>query len=218
MEKAVLRFLNDLEKNNNREWFKEHKDDFDLAKGQADHLFAKVYEGLGKSDVLEPLKIFRIYRDVRFSKDKAPYKNHFSVYIGRLKPDYRGGYYLHIEPGKSFLGLGFWEPNKEDLYRIRKEIELDDELELILNSEEIKSTFGALFGDELKTAPKGFDKDQERIGLIRKKQFLLKHDFSDAEVLHADFSNRVVELFLTGKPFMDYMTDVLLTNLNGERL
>lgn len=218
MEKAVLRFLSDLEKNNNREWFKEYKVNFDKAKEQADHLFGVVYEGLAKVDVLEPLKIFRIYRDVRFSKDKAPYKNHFSVYIGRQKPDYRGGYYLHIEPGKSFLGMGFWEPNKEDLYRIRKEIELDDELEHILNSVEIKNTFGNLFGDKLKTAPKGFDKEHERIGLIRKKQFLLKHDFSDAEVLNSDFSKQVVELFVKGKPFMDYMTDVLLTNLNGEKL
>lgn len=218
MEKAVLRFLNDLERNNNREWFREHKEAFDKAKEQADQLFRDVYEGLAKVDVLEPFKIFRIYRDVRFSKDKAPYKNHFSVYIGRQKPDYRGGYYLHIEPGKSFLGLGFWEPDKEDLQRIRKEIELDDELEIILNSEEIKNVFGPLFGEGLKTAPKGFDKGHERIELIRKKQFLLKHDFSDVEVLNNDFSKRVVELFLKGKPFMDYMTDVLLTNLNGERL
>lgn len=218
MEKAVLRFLSDLEKNNNREWFKEHKENFDKVKEQADHLFGKIYDELSKADVLEPMKIFRIYRDVRFSKDKAPYKNHFSVYIGRQKPDYRGGYYLHVEPGKSFLGLGFWEPNKEDLHRIRKEIELDDELEHILNSVEIKNTFGSLFGDELKTAPKGFDKEHERIGLIRKKQFLLKHDFSDAEVLSNEFSNQVVELFVKGKPFMDYMTDVLLTNLNGERM
>lgn len=218
MEKLVFDFLKKIEKNNNREWFKDHKESFDTAKRSADDLFQEVYSALNIHDELEPLKIFRIYRDVRFSTDKSPYKNYFSTYIGRLKPHYRGAYYLHIEPGKSFLGIGFWNPNKEDLLRIRKEIAFDGELEEILNSTEIKGIFGEIVGDEVKTAPKNFDKNLERIGLIKKKQFLLKHDFSDEDVLKLDFKDKIIEIFKAGRPFVDYMTEVLLTNLDGERL
>lgn len=218
MEKQVLKFLKDLAQNNNREWFNEHKNEFENAKQNALNDFHLIYEDLKQTDYLETMKMYRIYRDVRFSNDKTPYKTHFSMFIGRQKPDYRGGYYLHIEPGNSFAGTGFWEPNKEDLLRIRKEIEQDDELETILNSKELFSTFGTLVGDEVKTAPKGFDKAHERIHLIKKKQFLLKHDFTDQEVLSNDFPQKVAAIIKQGRPFVDYMTDVLLTNLNGERI
>lgn len=218
MEKQVLKFLKDLAQNNNREWFNEHKNEFENAKQNALNDFNLIYEDLKQTDYLENMKMYRIYRDVRFSNDKTPYKTHFSMFIGRQKPDYRGGYYLHIEPGNSFAGMGFWEPNKEDLLRIRKEIEQDDELETILTSKELFSTFSTLVGDEVKTAPKGFDKTHERIHLIKKKQFLLKHDFTDQEVLSSDFPQKVAAIIKQGRPFVDYMTDVLLTNLNGERI
>jgi len=213
----VLDFIKKLEKNNNREWFVENKKSFEEAKEIAAGLFNAVYNELKPSDHLEPLKIYRIYRDVRFSADKTPYKNHFSMYMSRSQPDYRGGYYLHIEPGKSFIGIGFFDPNKEDLLRIRKEIELDDELETILKSKDIKATFGNLEGNEVKTAPKGFDKTHERIALLKKKQFLLMHKFTDKEVLSPDFYKEAANVFKKSRPFVDYMTDVLLTNLNGEK-
>jgi len=213
----VLDYINKLQQNNNREWFTENKKSFEDAKETASSLFNAVYNELKSSDNLEPLKIYRIYRDVRFSADKTPYKNHFSMYMSRSQPDFRGGYYLHIEPGKSFIGVGFFDPNKEDLLRIRKEIELDNELETILNSKDIKATFGTLEGDEVKTAPKGFDKNHERIALLKKKQFLLIHKFTDKEVLKPDFYKEAANVFKKSRPFVDYMTDVLLTNLNGER-
>lgn len=213
----VLDFIKKLEKNNNREWFVDNKKSFEEAKEIAGELFNNVYNELKVTDSLEPLKIYRIYRDVRFSKDKTPYKTHFSMYMGRLQPDFRGGYYLHIQPGKSFIGIGFFDPNKEDLLRIRKEIELDDELQTILNSKDIRSTFGNLEGDEVKTAPKGFDKTHERIALLKKKQFLLMHQFTDEDVLNPEFYKKAVSVFQKSRPFVDYMTDILLTNLNGER-
>jgi len=213
----VLDYLNKLQQNNNREWFTENKKSFEDAKETASNLFNAVYDELKTSDHLEPLKIYRIYRDVRFSADKTPYKNHFSMYMSRSQPDFRGGYYLHIEPGKSFIGVGFFDPNKEDLLRIRKEIELDNELETILNSKDIKATFGTLEGDEVKTAPKGFDKTHERIALLKKKQFLLIHKFTEKEILSPDFYKEASNVFKKSRPFVDYMTDVLLTNLNGER-
>ena len=214
----VLDFLNKLQQNNNREWFVENKKSFEEAKETASNLFNAVYNELKLTDHLEPLKIYRIYRDVRFSADKTPYKNYFSMYMGRLQPNFRGGYYLHIEPGASFIGVGFFGPNKEDLLRIRKEIELDDELEIILNAKEIKEVFGELEGEEVKTAPKGFDKNHERIHLIKKKQFLLTHSLTDEEILQNDFHKKAVAVFKTAQPFVDYMTDVLLSDLNGERM
>lgn len=213
----VLDFLNKLQQNNNREWFVENKKSFEEAKETASNLFNAVYNELKLTDHLEPLKIYRIYRDVRFSADKTPYKNHFSMYMGRLQPNFRGGYYLHIEPGASFIGIGFFDPNKEDLLRIRKEIELDDELQIILNTKELKQFFPKLEGDELKTAPKGFDKNHQRIDLLRKKQFLLMHKLTDKEVLNADFNKKAVAVFKAVQPFIDYMTYVLTTNLNGEK-
>ena len=218
MEKEVLDFLNQLRQNNNREWFAENKVLFEIVKDKVHTVFQGIYEQLTTIDEVEPLKKYRIYRDIRFSADKTPYKNHFSMFAGRLKPNYRGGYYLHIEPGNSFIGIGFFGPEKDDLLRIRKEIELDNELQQILESQEIKKAFGKLEGEELKTAPKGFDKNHERIHLIRKKQFLLTYQLADKEVLDSNFEQKVVEIFHTARPFLDYMTDVLLTNLNGERV
>lgn len=216
--KQVFDFLKALELNNNREWFIENKIVFEKAKETSAILFNSIYSDLQTIDHVDHLKIYRIYRDVRFSKDKTPYKTHFSMYVGRLQPENRGGYYLHLQPGQSFIGIGFFEPNKEDLLRIRKEIELDSELEQILNSKKIQDTFGPLRGDEVKTAPKGFDKNHERIALLKKKQFLLIHNFSDEEVLSENFPKQAVDVFNSARPFVNYMTDVLLTNLNGERI
>ena len=141
MEKEVVLFLDQLSKNNNREWFTENKKMFENAKNKAHSVFQNIYDQFKNIDELEPLKMYRIYRDVRFSVDKTPYKNHFSMFAGRLKPDFRGGYYLHIQPGNSFIGIGFFEPEKDDLLRIRKEIELDDELQQILDSKKVKEVF-----------------------------------------------------------------------------
>ena len=216
MQQKVLDFLNELAKNNHKDWFNVHKEEFEKAKDSALGSFQTIYNKLAQTDFLEPMKMYRIYRDLRFSKDKTPYKQHFAMYAGRLKPNYRGGYYLHIQPNNSFLGVGFWNPEKEDLFRIRKEIEVDDELQSILDSKIMQSTFGDLYGEELKTAPKGFDRNHPRIELLKKKQFLLKHDFTDKDLIAPDFEQKVVEIFQNSRPFVDYMTEILLTNLNGE--
>ena len=131
----------------------------------------------------------------------------------------RGGYYLHIEPGGSFVGGGFWEPNASDLNRIRKEFEMDDEeIRTIVADETFKKVFGGLKGEELKTAPKGFDKTHPAIDLIRKKQYLLTRNFSDIEVLAPNFQEEVLATFKAMRPFFDYMSEVLSTDLNGESI
>ena len=212
-------FLDRIEKNNNREWFAEHKKEFQKMDKTAKEFFNEIYVDLQKNDSLEKIQFYRIYRDVRFSKDKTPYNKHLSVSFARTKPFLRGGYYLRIENGASFVGGGFWEPNKEDLLRIRKELELDaSELRNIVNQPAFIKFFGTLQGEELKSAPRDFDKTHPNIDLIRKKQFLVGRQFTNAAVLSPNFKDEVVETFKAMRPFFDYMSDVLTTNLNGESI
>ncbi len=219
LHKSTLEFLVQLKENNDREWFLAHKKAFETEQKLIKTFFTSVGEQLGKIDSIERIQIFRIYRDVRFSKNKAPYKNHFSVGFTRTKPMLRGGYYLHIEPGGSFVGGGFWEPNTADLNRLRKEFEMDDEeIRTIVANKTFIKFFGAIKGEELKTAPKGFDKTHRAIDLIRKKQYLLTRNFSDKEVLASNFQEEVLATFQAMRPFFDYMSEVLRTDLNGESI
>ena len=219
LTKSTFEFLDLLTKNNNRDWFTENKKRFETENNLAKAFFTEVYSELEKIDSLEKMQVFRIYRDVRFSKDKLPYKKHFSVGFSRTKPMLRGGMYLHIENDASFVGGGFWEPNNEDLLRIRKELELDaSDLREIIADETFKKFFGSLEGEELKTAPKNFDKTHPNIDLIRKKQYLLTRKFTNKEVLSPNFKEEVISTFAAMRPFFNYMSDVLTTDLNGESL
>ncbi|MGH2665586.1 DUF2461 domain-containing protein [Flavobacterium sp.] len=217
--KGALDFLSELEQNNDRDWFAENKKQFEKHQKEIKTLFQEINDAFAVHDSIEKMQIHRIYRDIRFSKDKTPYKNNFSVSFDRTKPYLRGGYYLHIQPGASFIGGGFWEPNAEDLNRIRKEFELDDTaIRSIISEENFSKNFGMLQGQELKTAPKGFDKKHPAIDLIRKKQYLVYRRFTDKEILDKDFKNEALHTFLAMRPFFDYMSDVLGTNLNGETI
>ncbi|WP_407557493.1 DUF2461 domain-containing protein [Winogradskyella sp. 4-2091] len=218
--KDVLNFFKKLEKNNDREWFNDNKPEFKTIEAKMKTIYNHLGDLMNTHDQIEKIKIFRIYRDVRFSKNKLPYKTHFSGSFARKKPELRGGYYLHIQPNnESFIATGFWQPSKEDLLRIRKEFEMDDsEMRDILNNKTFKSTWGNFVGEELKTAPKGFNKEHSAIDLIRKKQFIFTKNYTDKEVLADGFIEEVNESFKNIRPFFDYMSDVLTTNLNGESL
>ncbi|NER16423.1 DUF2461 domain-containing protein [Spongiivirga citrea] len=217
--KSTFTFFKKLEKNNNRDWFNEHKPEFKNIEKDVKLFYNSLMEKLRSHDDIEGMKMFRIYRDVRFSKNKAPYKTHFGGSFKRATARLRGGYYLHIQPGESFIATGFWEPSKEDLFRIRKEFETDDEeIRAILDNKKFKSVWGSFVGDELKTAPKGFDKEHPAIDLIRKKQFIFTKQFSDKEVLGDDFVTKVDNAFKAVRPYFDYMSDVLTTDLNGVSL
>lgn len=216
---STFQFLEVLSKNNNRDWFAENKKQFDIENKAVKAFFTEILVELEKTDSIEKMQMHRIYRDIRFSKNKTPYKNNFSVSFDRTKPLLRGGMYLHIENDASFVGGGFWEPNTEDLLRIRKELELDaSEFRAIISDSNFKKMFGTLQGEELKTAPKNFDKTHPDIDLIRKKQFLVGRKFTNQEVLSPNFKEEVLATFLAMKPFFNYMSDVLTTNLNGESL
>ncbi len=217
-KKAFL-FFKTLNKNNNREWFTEHKPEFKSIEADVKNFYTALFEDLQKHDDVDKMKMFRIYRDVRFSKDKTPYKTHFGGSFGRTKPRLRGGYYVHIAPGDSFIATGFWEPNKEDLLRIRKELELDAvEFRKIIAAKKFNSIWSNLVGNEVKTAPKGFNKEHADIDLIRKKQFIFTKKFSDAEVTSPNFINEVSDAFKEIRPYFDYMSEVLTTDLNGVSL
>ncbi len=196
-------FLRELNQNNNRDWFNDNKSKFKSVESDVKSFYHDVKELLEKHDKIEKVKMFRIYRDVRFSKDKTPYKPHFAGSFSRLGAELRGGYYLRIKPGETFVATGFWEPNKEDLLRIRKEWEQDaSELKTILDNKEFKVLWGELRGDGVKTAPKGFDKEHPDIELIRKKQFIFVREFSDTEVLSEEFINEIDKSFRTIRPFL----------------
>jgi uncharacterized protein (TIGR02453 family) len=215
----TIDFLKKLAKNNNKEWFTEHKPQFKTLEADVKLFFQSLRGKMEKHDQIERLKVFRIYRDVRFSKDKTPYKTQFSASFSRAGAALRGGYYCCIKPGESFIATGFWDPNKEDLYRIRKEWELDaSELREIMSAKKFKSVWGEMQGDGVKTAPKGFDKQHSNIDLIRKKQFIFVRNFSDNEVLSEKFITEVDKSFQEIRPFFNLMSSILTTNLNGESL
>ena len=218
ISKDVLSFLKKLQQNNKRDWFDAHKSEFKALESGVKQFYAQLFEQLNVVDSIDTFKIFRIYRDVRFSKNKLPYKTHFGGSFHRTKPELRGGYYLHIAPqNESFIATGFWDPSKEDLFRIRKEFEIDsEELRELMAQPEFKSVWGELQGEELKSAPRGFDKLDPNIDLIRGKQFIFPKKFTDKEVLSNDFKQQVINDFKVIRPYFNYMSSVLTTNLNGE--
>ncbi|NML68233.1 DUF2461 domain-containing protein [Chryseobacterium sp. RP-3-3] len=217
--KKALEFLKNLEKNNNREWFAQHKPEYDLIVKENKVFFDQIYTDLQEHDNLKGIHMYRIYRDVRFSKDQTPYKNNFGVGYSRSKPMLRGGYYIQIEPNNSFVGGGFWGPDTKDLLRIRKEFELSTTvIEKITSDETFRKYFGNIEGEAVKTAPRGFDKNHPAIDLIRKKQYVVMRKFTDKEVISASFQKEAVLTLLAMRPFFDYMSEVLTTDLNGEPL
>lgn len=218
--KENLKFLQSLKTNNNREWFNDNKDEY-LKQHQNIIAFAdELLHLLNQHDNIETptgkKSLFRIYRDVRFSKDKSPYKTNWAGGFKRATQHLRGGYYFHIEAETAFVGGGFWAPNKDDLQRIREDIAADaSELRNIINSKSFKDTFGTLEGEQLKTAPKGFDKEHPDIDLLRYKQFIISKKFSQKEVLSKDFAKMVNDTFKKMRPFFDYMSESVTTDSNG---
>ncbi len=222
IEKSSLKFLKDLSKNNNREWFAENKPRYEAMHENLQGFAAALMQEMQKHDNIvekSPKKtLFRIYRDVRFSKDKSPYKTHMGGSMDRDTPWLRGGYYFGIQPGgQSMMGAGFWNPNKEDLKLIREQISSDpDRLRKILKSKKFKDHFGQLEGEQLKTCPKGFDKEDPAVDLLRYKQFLTYVKYKDSEVTDKGFLKQLVKDYKAVRPFFDYMSDILTHDLNGE--
>jgi len=219
LDSAIFQFFNKLEQNNNREWFEEHKPEFKALETTVKQFGDALKDQLNQHDSIDRFKLFRVYRDVRFSKDKTPYKTHFGMSWHRTKPEYRGGYYLHLKPNDIFLACGFWDPNPADLKRIRQEIDMDaDEYREIINEPNFKRIWGELQGDAVKTAPKGYAKDHPNIDLLRHKQHIFMVHYTEKDVAAEDFLDRLDTALQAVRPFVDYMSAVLTTNADGESL
>lgn len=218
--KSSLDFLNLLKKHNDRDWFNTHKDKYIEEQSHIEHFADNLLMLLNSHDMIETptgkKSLHRIYRDVRFSKEKTPYNTHWSGSFKRATKQLRGGYYFHIQPGNSFIAGGFWSPNPEDLKRIRDDFAFDAApLRKILKSKSFVSTFGCLQGEQLKTTPKGFDADNKAIDLLRYKQFLVVRKFTDKQVLDKSFLKEANQTFKNMRPFFDYMSEILTTDING---
>lgn len=220
IEKRTFEFLEDLSRHNDRIWFKENKPTYDDCLTNAKNVFTEIYTNLERHDQIERQKIYRIYRDIRFSKDKTPYNPRFATALMRLSNQRSCDYFLQVKPNDSFIAGGLWLPEKERLLRIRKEIEIDNsEFREILLDKEYLKYFGEKFeGEELKTAPKGFDKNHPAIDLLRKKSYLAIRKFTDEEVLSENFIHEVDQTFKALRPMFDLFSDILSTNLNGESI
>ena len=218
---STLKFLQQLAKNNNRDLFNAHKQAYLDAQQNVSSFADQLIIEMNKHDELDNTSgkksLYRIYNDVRFSKDKSPYKPRFAFSLSRSTKLKRGGYYFNLKPGASFLACGFFGPNAQDLYRLRQDIDLNyDRWNKLLKSKSIAQTFGALTGAGVATAPRGFDKNHPGIQLLRHKQFILRHHFTDAEVTGTGFLKLVNKTCKAVRPFFDYTSEVLTTDLNGE--
>ncbi len=223
IKKDSIDFLKDLSQNNNREWFNAHKDRYLEAHDNIIDFADALLVEMNKHDLIETASgkksVFRIYKDVRFSKDKTPYNNHWSGSFRRATKKLRGGYYFRIEPGNSFVAGGFWGPVSDDLKRIRQDIDANypDWRKMLANQTFVK-TFGRLMGAKLGSMPRGYAKDHPAIDLLRYKQFILKHEFTDEEVQSPDFVYQVNDIYIKMRLFLDYMSGVLTTDGNGVSL
>jgi uncharacterized protein (TIGR02453 family) len=220
IQKSIFSFLNQLKTNNNRDWMTEHKKEYQSNEKLLKQFYGSVQDSLNITDEISKLKVFRINRDLRFSKDKTPYNIHRSASFSRAGAHRRGGYYLRIEPGKSAMAGGFFSPEPVDLLRIRREFEMDTtEIRTILNQKEFKKAFqGFNQENQLKTAPRDFNKEDPNIDLIKLKNYFVVHHFTDDEVMSKDFEDQLMNHFLLLRPYFDYMSEVLTTDLNGVSL
>ena len=220
IEKSTFDFLKSLSKNNNRDWFNKNKDRYTAAYENMIVFADALLSEMRKHDALETHSgkdsLFRIYRDVRFSKDKSPYKTYWAGHFKRATKKLRGGYYFQIGPGESLAAGGFFSPSPDDLKRIRQEIDLNfADWKKLLSKKVISKTFGLLKGEKLSTAPRGFAKGSPGIEYIKHKQFYLERKFTNIEVLSPQFLKELNQTFKNLRPYFDYMSEVLTTDLNG---
>ncbi len=216
-EKA-LKFLKDLARNNNREWFEKNKPRYNECKEEFEVFVSALLNDMIEFDDslagLNPKKlIFRIYRDVRFSKDKSPYKKNLSA---AFSADGKGlgtpGYYVHFQPNnESFVGIGLFQPATDKLARIRQEIDYNgDGLKKIFNDRKFKKNYSKFWDeDKLKTMPKGYPKDHPYVEWLKLKSFIVVHSFKDTEVTSKNFKKQLVEVLKSGKPLNDFLKEAI---------
>jgi uncharacterized protein (TIGR02453 family) len=211
---TLIPYLTDLAANNNREWFLANRKRYDDEKASFQQVIGYLLAEIGQFENLAGQEVkhcsYRINRDIRFSANKAPYKNNFACSFEEGgKKSGRAGYYLHIQPGNAFLAGGAWAPEKDQLAAIRQEIDYNPEnIKAILSNTKFKEVFNEVKGDGLKTAPKGYPKDHLEIELLKKNQLFVIHNYTDKEVLSDDFLDKVISHCKIMKPFADWVNMV----------
>lgn len=207
-----LAFLKEIRSNNHKDWMQANKPAYQEAReefldfvGEVITKMTAIDEGLAG---LDPKKcIFRINRDIRFSKDKSPYKTNFGMYLSEGgKNSGKAGYYFHLEPGdNSFLAGGIYAPEPENLAKVRQEIDYNPgELKKIVDQKRFKELFGVLQGDSLKRAPKGYSEDHPNIDLLKLKSFIVLHKVADKDVQHWASADQCVAVFEEIRPLNEY--------------
>ncbi|KIA99307.1 hypothetical protein OA93_06700 [Flavobacterium sp. KMS] len=222
LTKESLQFLDDLKTNNNRDWFLENKKRYEIFKKDYHQLVADFLDAMKPMDPsLELLEVknctFRINRDIRFSKDKSPYKAHLGVWLSTgVKGQNRAGYYVHIEKGASFIAGGFYSPEAEDLKKVRKEIAFfHDDLEAIIADKNFKKEFGSLDVTEtnsLKNPPRGYEKDHPAIEFLKLKSFTATQKYDIKEVTQKDFVAKMSQKLIALKPLNEFINRALTTD------
>ena len=208
---STLEFLQELAENNNRDWFTEHRKRYDAAKKEMEALVKDLIKGIGEFENLpntEPKDcLFRINRDIRFSKNKAPYKEWLSAAVGPGgRHSGRIDFYVHIQPGESFLGAGMWNPTPKQLAKFRQEIDFNPEaLKSIIEAPEFKAYFPEAWGESLQRMPKGYPENHPDIALLKRKQLFFMHKYTDAEVTSPNFAKEIVNGCRLIKPYCDFL-------------
>lgn len=215
LEPQTLRFLTNLKNNNNREWFEKHRPQYEAAKIDFQNFIQLVIDDVQREDTTITGTaarecLFRINRDVRFSKDKAPYKTNFgaSIKMGGKKSPF-AGYYFHLEPGASFVGGGLWMPDATALKNVRQEIDYCfDEFKSIINDKKFKAIYNDVYKSKevsLVTTPKGYDKAHPAIEYLKLKSFIAETPVSDDELTKATLHKKTADAFKALMPFINFI-------------
>lgn len=213
---SIFRFLQQLSENNNRDWFQSHKPEFLQAKESFQIITEILIKEIGKFDPeINSLQakdcIFRIYRDVRFSKDKSPYKTNFGAFmvLGGKKSG-KAGYYMHFDPQGSFLAGGIYMPPSDQLKKLRNYIfEHANELKEIINQPDFKRKFGEISGEKLKNPPRGFPADFPDIELLKFKSYIVIKEYSEKRLVQEDFITEAKTVFQQMHPFISFLNKSL---------
>ena len=214
LQSTTIKFLKDLQNNNNKPWFDEHRKIYEAAKADLQTMVGKLIPAIAAFD--EPISslqvkdcTFRINRDVRFSKNKSPYKNNMAAYFSRGgKKASIAGYYFHCEPGKSYAAGGFYSPMPDELAKIRQEIDYNfDEWKKIIDNKNFKKYFTKSVDgiESLQRPPKGYDENNPAIHYLKMKHFIVSKPFTDAELQNKLLVKDVAKVFETMKPMIDFL-------------
>jgi len=218
LQASTVKFLKDLKKNNNKPWFEKNKQVYLDAKEDIELFVEQVIEGFGKIDAdINPLHpkdcTYRIYRDVRFSSDKTPYKTNMGAYLnkgGKKSPT--AGYYMHVEPGRSMAGGGLWMPMAPELSKVRQEIDYNyAEWSKIIGDRNFKKVFpdGLDQEEKLSRPPKGYDDENPAIEFLKLKSFIVTRTFTDAEVQAKSFLKDIIKSFTAMGVFVHFLNRAL---------